>query len=64
MYRDIFAPILLILSGIINLFPKTLNRIVDWGYEPITVQTTIGLLSVLLAIALLSRVKSNNAKSK
>lgn len=65
MIRKIIAPILLLVSGIINLFPKTLERIVNFGYEPITVKTIIGLISVILAIALLSAIPfSNNGDKK
>lgn len=65
MIRKIIAPLLLLISGIINLFPKTLARIVNFGYEPITIQTIIGLAAVILAIALLSAITfSNNGDKK
>ena len=64
MIRKIIAPLLLLISGVINLFPKTLSPLVDLGYQPITVQTIIGLASVLLAIALLSAISSGNNGDK
>lgn len=65
MIRKIIAPLFLLISGIINLFPKTLARIVNFGYEPITIQTIIGLVAVILAIALLSAITfSNNGDKK
>ncbi|KKQ87515.1 MAG: hypothetical protein UT11_C0051G0008 [Berkelbacteria bacterium GW2011_GWA2_38_9] len=65
MIRKIIAPLLLFISGIINLFPKTSASIVDFGYGPITIQTIIGLIAVILAIALLSAITfSNNGDKK
>lgn len=64
MYRNVVAPILLVISGAFNLFPKTLERFVNIGYEPITLQTVVGLISVILAIGILStlRIKGNDQK--
>lgn len=65
MIRKFIAPLLLLVGGLINLFPKTLDPIVDWGFEPITIKTLIGLAAVILAIGLLSAVTfSNNGNNK
>lgn len=59
MFRNIIAPILLLITGLFSLFPKTLAPFISWGFEPVTIQTAIGLISVLLAIGLLSSWKVN-----
>lgn len=46
--------VLLLLNGIINLFPKTFDERFNLGYEPVNLRTIIGLLTTVLAIALLS----------
>lgn len=65
MIRKIIAPLLLLVSGLINLFPKTFGPIVDWGFEPITIKALVGLAAVILAIGLLSALTfSNNGNNQ
>ena len=57
MLRRLAVPILLVLNGIINLFPRTFDLYLNWGIEPVTIRTIIGFISAVIAIYLLSEVK-------
>lgn len=56
--KKVAMPLLLMINGVINLFPKTFDLYLNWGASPLTVRTFIGLISSLVAIYLLSEIRS------
>lgn len=64
MLKRVIVPILLLVAGLFNLFPETLKPMISIGYQAVTIQTLIGLVSVILAIGLLSALTTESNGEK